>query len=115
VRLKVYVAGPYSNGDPQTNVDNAIDVGEQITQMDADPFVPHLNHYRHLRHAHDNQHWIDEDLRWLDVCDALYRMPGDSKGADGEVAYAEAHGIPVFQTLCELRRWVKCHTANPAP
>ena len=108
MRLKVYVAGPYSLGDTQTNVDNAIDVGEQITQMGADPFIPHLSHYRHLRHPHDYQFWIDEDLRWLDVCHALYRMPGDSKGADGEVDYAEAHGIPVFHDLDELRRWVEC-------
>jgi hypothetical protein len=107
MRLRVYVAGPYSNGDPQTNTDNAIDVGEQITQMGADPFIPHLSHYRHLRHPHDYEFWIDEDLRWLDVCDALYRMPGDSKGADGEVAYAKAHGIPVFYSLEELAKFIK--------
>ena len=107
MRLRVYVAGPYSLGDPQTNTDQAIDVGERITQMGADPFVPHLNHYRNLRHAHDNQHWLDEDLRWLAVCDALYRMPGASKGADGEVAYAKAHGIPVFYDLKALAELVQ--------
>lgn len=107
MRLRVYVAGPYTQGDPQTNVDRAIDVGEQITRLGADPFIPHLSHYRHLRYPHSYEFWLEEDIRWLSACDALYRMPGESKGADGEVEYARLHCIPVFDDMGELREWLE--------
>ena len=105
-RLRVYVAGPYSNGDPQLNTDRAIDVGDAITDMGADPFIPHLSHYRHIRRPRQYEHWIEEDLRWLAMCHVLYRMAGKSKGADGEVAEAQRLGIPVFYEMSELRKWV---------
>ena len=101
-----YVAGPYSNGDPQANTDRAIDVGDAITDMGADPFIPHLSHYRHIRRPRQYEHWIEEDLRWLAMCHALYRMEGASRGADGEVAEAQRLGIPVFYEMDELKRWI---------
>lgn len=103
---RVYVAGPYSNGDPQLNTDRAIDVGDAIADMGADPFIPHLSHYREARHARPYTFWIEEDLRWLQVCHALYRMEGKSKGADGEVAEAQRLGIPVFYEMDDLKAWL---------
>jgi hypothetical protein len=107
MKPRVYVAGPYSSGDPQTNTDLAIDVGDAIADLGADPFIPHLSHYREARHARPYTFWIEEDLRWLRVCDALYRMDGASKGADGEVAEAHRLGIPVFYSLDELKAWIE--------
>ncbi len=106
MRPRVYVAGPYSSGDPQANTYRAIDVADQVVDLGADPFIPHLSHYREARRSRPYTFWIEEDLRWLRVCDALYRMEGASKGADGEVAEAHRLGIPVFYSLDELKAWL---------
>lgn len=37
--------------------------------------------------------------RLLQHCDAVLRLPGDSRGADQDVAIAEARGIPVYHSL----------------
>lgn len=43
--------------------------------------------------------WLGICLAWVDVCDFVVRLPGESKGADMEVARAMERGIPVFHTL----------------
>ena len=49
--------------------------------------------------------WLALDFAWLDVCDAVLRLPGDSDGADKEVAHAQERGIPVFTSIEELVAW----------
>lgn len=41
--------------------------------------------------------WYELDLRMLHACDALYRLPGASRGAD-----AEEMGLPVYYDLDEI-------------
>jgi hypothetical protein len=40
--------------------------------------------------------------RLLQHCDAVLRLPGDSKGADQDVAIARERGIPVFTSLDQI-------------
>jgi hypothetical protein len=40
--------------------------------------------------------------RLLDRCDAVLRLPGDSRGADQDVAIARRLGIPVYTSLTEV-------------
>ena len=40
--------------------------------------------------------------RLLQHCDAVLRLPGDSKGADNDVAIATARGIPVYRSIEEV-------------
>ena len=40
--------------------------------------------------------------RLLERCDAVLRLPGESKGADQDVAIARQRGIPVFFGLSEV-------------
>jgi hypothetical protein len=42
--------------------------------------------------------------RLLQHCDAVLRLPGESRGADQDVAIAEARGIPVYRSLDEIPR-----------
>lgn len=106
-RPRVYIAGPYSTGSPQENTDRAIDVADQIVDLGADPFIPHLFHYRHARRERPYQFWIDEDLRWLEVCDALFRFPGKSSGAENEITVMrDTHHRPVFYDLESLEAWI---------
>ena len=40
--------------------------------------------------------------RLLERCDAVLRIPGESKGADQDVAIAKQRGLPVFYKLEEV-------------
>jgi hypothetical protein len=40
--------------------------------------------------------------RLLQHCDAVLRLPGESRGADQDVAIAQSRGIPVYDSLDEV-------------
>jgi 3-phosphoglycerate kinase len=40
--------------------------------------------------------------RLLQHCDAVLRLPGDSKGADEDVRVARERGLPVFFDIAEV-------------
>jgi hypothetical protein len=40
--------------------------------------------------------------RLLERCDGVLRLPGESKGADQDVAIARRRGIPVYERLQEI-------------
>jgi hypothetical protein len=40
--------------------------------------------------------------RLLERCDAVLRLPGESRGADQDVAIARRRGIPVYTSLAEV-------------
>lgn len=101
-RLRVYVAGPYTKPDPDTNTDKAIAVANHLLDAGFAPFVPHLTHFWEQRHHRPYEDWMQLDVAWVAVCDALLRMPGESSGADREVALAKELGIPVYMDVEEL-------------
>lgn len=105
--MRVYVAGPYSKGDQIANVRAAIMVGDRLLVAGAVPYIPHLTAFWHLLSPHPYQEWLDLDLEWLRQCQAIIRLPGESSGADGEVAEAIAWGIPVFRDVETLCGWMK--------
>ena len=93
----IYVAGPYTSGDPIINTRKAIEAGEQLRAMGFVPFIPHLSLIWHLVNPHDVDFWYAYDKEWIERCDALVRLPGESKGADAEVKLALELGLPVFE------------------
>lgn len=104
---RIYVAGHYTHGDVAVNVRNAMEAGTRIIEAGHSPFIPHLYHFVHMQKPQAYSVWITLDLAWVEVCHALLRLPGDSPGADGEVAYAKQLGIPVFTDMSELLEWLK--------
>ena len=76
----IYIAGPYSNGDPVLNVRLAIQTAERLVARGFIPFIPHLTMFWHLLLPHYINYWYEYDLAWLDKCDGLLRLPGKSKG-----------------------------------
>ena len=98
----VYVAAPYSSGDQVINVRNAINAGEELVKNGFVPFVPHLSHLWHCISPHEYDFWINLDTHYLLRCDALLRLPGESRGADSEVAIAIEKWIPVYYSIPEL-------------
>lgn len=94
--LLIYVAGPYTHPDPVSTTRVAVDAFEVLVEGGFTPFVPHLTLLLDLIHPHPADFWYAYDLRLLLRCDVLLRLPGYSPGADREVEFAQAHGIPVF-------------------
>lgn len=102
--MKVYIAGPYTKGDVCDNVRKAIFAAEEILSWGHLSYVPHLTHLWHLVRPHNIEFWYAYDIRWLEQCDVLVRLPGESKGADEEVRAARDMGMKVFLGLGELKK-----------
>ena len=94
--MKVYIAGPYTIGDVAQNVRNAVEAGDQVLKLGHIPFIPHMAHFWHLLFPGPYEQWLQWDLSWLESCDALIRLPGQSPGADREVAAAKKIGMAIF-------------------
>jgi len=108
-RALVYIAGPYtgdgSKEDTERNVAAAIAAGDILLNAGMAPFVPHLSHYWEARFPHPYDVWMDYCLSWVDACDALVRLPGESKGAAREVERAVQNVMPVFPSAKECVTW----------
>ena len=101
--IRVYVAGPYSNPKPEIdNAVRAIEVGNKLWDLGFCPFIPHLAHWWNEEFPRDYEMWMSWGDEWLQQCDALYLMEGESPGAVREVISAEAHNIPVFTGFADL-------------
>jgi hypothetical protein len=102
----IYVASPYTNVDRkivETNVAISMNAVEELWRAGFIPFMALGSHYYELNHySHSHEDWMDFDIAWLSKCDALLRLPGNSKGADKEVTFATEHGIPVFYSIDTL-------------
>lgn len=104
---RVYIAGPYTKGDVAVNVRNAMEAGTRVIEAGHSPFIPHLYHFVHMQQPQVYTVWTNLDLAWVEACHALYRLPGESAGADDEVDYALKLGIPVFKYMSELMEWLR--------
>ena len=99
---RVYVAGPYTAGDPCVNTHAAIAMGNELLDYGFAPFVPHMSHFWHTVTPRPYEDWMGLDLAWVVAADAVLRLPGASAGADREVAAAKAAGVPVFGDIEDL-------------
>lgn len=114
MRQRVYISGPITNGgtctpaEEEFHLDNALDIASTLSNHGFAPFVPHLTifwdrWYKDMGvESLDHATWLDMDYPWVAVSDAVYRMEGASTGADLEVEFARAHGIPVYYSVKEL-------------
>tara|TARA_R110002096_G_scaffold219113_2_gene407421 strand:+ start:29 stop:361 length:333 start_codon:yes stop_codon:yes gene_type:complete len=99
----VYVAGPYTRGNMCENIGVAARAGLEIMQAGHAPFVPHTHtHVMALFEYRDYEEWMAIDFAVVERCDAVFRLPGISDGADREVTLAEKCGIPVFTVMEDL-------------
>lgn len=111
----VYVAGPYSSPDPVENMNKACKLATKMREDGVVTIIlPHLSGLWHLVDPAPYEEWLRFDLELMDRCDAVYRFPGASSGADAEVKVAVESNIPVFYDLEELYRWAR-HTELVLP
>lgn len=102
VKAKIYVAGPYTKGDVAQNVRHAFAAANELADLGFAPFVPHYTHFWHMLFPRPYEFWLELDNQFIPCCDAILRLPGESSGADKEVALARSIGLPVFQSIDDL-------------
>lgn len=93
-RLRVYVAGPITSGVYE-GVARGLTWGRTMFLDGLAPFVPHFDAFWFLPDGNWNA-YLEFDLEFVSVCDAVFRLDGDSKGADLEVRIARELGLPIF-------------------
>lgn len=113
-KLTVYVAGPLTTGDWIQNVRAALDAESELIDAGYLPFVPHKSVLSDLVHHRGYEQWLDWCLAWVEQCDVLLRLPGESPGADREVEHAKLHGKPVVHGL-RLDALAGCAKAQRVP
>lgn len=109
MRLRVYVAGPYTAPTPElveSNVQRAIDFGIMVIRKGHIPYIPHLSHWVELRaqqawESISYEKWLEIDREWIRLCDALLIIE-TSPGVQSERAYAEQLGMPIFYSVDDL-------------
>ena len=100
--MRIYIAGPYTKGDVAINVRTAMEAGIVLLKEGHAPYVPHLTHFLHLHAPQSYETWTRLDNAYLPYCEALIRLPGESSGADAEVALAQRLSIPVFLGMADF-------------
>ena len=101
----IYISGPFSNGDTILNIRKVCEVAEKIKEMGFLPYIPHLNLLWHMMFPKDYEYWLSMDEIWVVKCDGLYRVPGESLGADREVRVARQNNIPIFYNFNDIKRY----------
>jgi len=93
---RIYVAGPLSR-DPLGGTRAAVLAASRLMDAGHTPYVPHLSVLWEMISPRPYEDWIRMGLAWVAQCDALVRLPGESPGADREVAEARRLGLPLFE------------------
>jgi hypothetical protein len=107
MKYSVFVSGPYTNGDTETNVKNATEVANSLIDMGCLPLVPHLWHYIEVNHPKRYETWLNLALSLLKKADIYLRLDGQSSGADVEESYAKELNIPRFYTIEKLKEYIE--------
>jgi len=109
-------------------VNQATDAFVRLAKGGLAPLCPHWSVYsKPARPAGENgvyctgtangndqmshEDWMGVDLPWVAVADAVLRLPGESSGADCEVAEANRCGVPVFNTVAAVLEWAAWNKA----
>lgn len=114
--MLILIAGPYAsgtNGDPELMARNLKRLEEAAWPIFQAGHVPMIGEWVALpvlasAGASGPADPLAAEVmyptaeRLLQHCDAVLRLPGESRGADQDVAIAQARGIPVFYSLGEI-------------
>ena len=95
----IYVSAPYSLGDVSVNIRRACLAGDELLRKGHYPLIPHLTHLWHLISPKAYNEWLAIDLVLLTMCDAILRLPGESRGADLEIEEAERLCMIIYYSL----------------
>ena len=97
--MKIYIASPYTNGDQAANVRVQLEAMHLLMKAGHLPFAPLLSHFAQIVYPKLYNDWMIYDMGWLEACDAVLRLPGESPGADLEVKHAKLLHIPISYNI----------------
>lgn len=105
----VYVAGPMRLMI-EKGVHDACKMADRLYANGFIPFIPQLSILWSLvtPFGSDDEIYaarLPYDFAWIDKCDALIRLPGQSHGADAECEHCGVIGKPVFTEFERLIAW----------
>jgi len=113
--LLVLIAGPYRSGtgdDPSLMATNLARLEQAAWPLFRAGHVPMIGEWVALPVLRSAGAAIDDPLadrvlyptaeRLLAHCDAVLRLPGESTGADQDVAIARERGLPVYTALEDI-------------
>ena len=110
--LLILIAGPYrsgTGGDPDAIARNLERLEAAAAPIYAFGHVPMIGEWVALpilrgigTASGDGDVMYETARRLLQHCDAVLRLPGESSGADTDVAIARERGIPVYTDLSEI-------------
>lgn len=114
--LLILIAGPYASGtggDPELMRRNLERLEEAAWPIFQAGHIPMIGEWVALPVLHSagasgpldplaEQVMYPTAERLLQHCDAVLRLPGESRGADQDVAIARERGIPVYTSLAEI-------------
>jgi len=114
----ILIAGPYrsgTGGDPEriaANLARLEAVAPAIHRAGHVPMIGEWVALPVLRRAAEAGADLDGDVmyetaaRLLEHCDAVLRLPGESAGADQDVAIARRRGLPVYTDVTQVPGYV---------
>ncbi|WP_223622121.1 DUF4406 domain-containing protein [Microbacterium sp. EST19A] len=111
--LLILIAGPYrsgTGGDPAAigrNLERLETAAAPIHRLGHVPMIGEWVALPTLRglddtETADNDVMYETAARLLQHCDAVLRLPGESAGADTDVAIARERGLPVYRSVQEI-------------
>lgn len=123
--MLILIAGPYRSGtndDPEKMAANLRRLEEASWPLFEAGHVPMIGEWvalpvwhaaggKTLGDALYDKIFYPAAERLLRICDAVLRLPGESKGADNDVRLAKERGIPVYYRLEDVPG---CGTSAPA-
>ncbi|MGW8256005.1 MAG: DUF7768 domain-containing protein [Thermoguttaceae bacterium] len=103
MRKRIYISGPLtSSGNVLENLDRAMHAARLLIENGFAPFCPHLTYHVDPGETYSHDLWMEIELPWVAVADAVLRLPGESLGADIECARASELDIPIFDSVVAL-------------
>lgn len=115
-RMLILIAGPYRSGtgdDPQKMAENLRQLEQASWPIFQAGHVPMIGEWvalpiwRVAGGTTVGDQLYDQVLhptagRLIERCDAILRLPGESKGADNDVRLAHERGIPVYTAVDDI-------------
>ena len=97
----IYVAGPITKGDTLLNIRKGMSAGTELLRLGYMPYIPHNDFIQYILYPDvlTYERMLDWDFAWIERCDALLRLPGESPGADSEVQHALSNGLLVSKSI----------------
>jgi hypothetical protein len=103
----LYIAGPLTKGDLMGNVRRSMEAAHLLLDHGYEFYLPHLSVHLEMFRPRPYREWLDMDLRLIPYCDGIFLLPGESPGAQEEVALANKLGMPVFTSIEEVNAFAR--------